>query len=158
MSILRLQPEQIRFFSSYNNASVLCLVLSKAIADQLRLPSDTVSEPHDFYLEHLRESAHRALSFFNEIKVFDIEKASTYIKEFWLFRYSILYPGKLKELSIDINVESRKIFFQTFTPQCYISDCLVKYQALEYSTVSLLMYHIQHALDASGLFVSSQKL
>ena len=95
--------------TSNNNQEVVLMAISKAVANELALPSSQVENPTEFYLNTVYTAVRNLISTINEMIVFDLNRAQEVIKTFWLVRYNILYPRK--KLFLTNSVISESHFF-----------------------------------------------
>ena len=69
------------------------LCLSRVLADKLALPSSQVDNIDEFYGQTNSLRVDEVISNLNELMVVDIQLMRRLIRNFWMMRYSIAFPG-----------------------------------------------------------------
>lgn len=99
--------------TSKGNQEIIMMALSKAVANELVLPSSPVENVSEFYLHTTYTNVRNTISHINELVVVDVNRAQELIKTFWLIRYNILFPRKRLFLSNAVKSESHFFGFSS---------------------------------------------
>lgn len=97
-----------------SNQEITAMALSKAIANELQLPSSPVESASDFYLQTVYLQVRDAVSTLNELVVVDLNRVQELVKTFWLVRYNVLFPRKKLFLTNAVVSESHFFGFSSF--------------------------------------------
>jgi len=76
------------------------LLLSRAIAFNLQLPSSAVESPLNYYNDNYSDLVHNLLSDVNDVQMIPFEATKALISKIWIFRYQLVYQPLMQTFDI----------------------------------------------------------
>lgn len=99
---------------------ILASAIALAVACRLQVPSNELSDPAEYYTNHIEPTVLRVVCQFNEQTIVDLKYAGQLAKLFWQQRYDVLHECP----RLDTNPS---FFGSVFSVNTYFSDAEVEF-------------------------------